>query len=251
MTRSVLGVAATFAMAATATSSAPSLLAVSMAKDGSRSASIGGSEWLTCSGAWMISSGGRVSSSANGSLVLKSVGPLSGSDAAGSFAGSLAKWQAADGTPFETSVRVYATHAVFGQTCPEGVKNASVGQGQAQALCRDGFEGWCKRDGLTSGFPLFRLAGTETKGVVSFQSIMSAWATQGASPTNDAFSAESDGIDIELMDCTRSWNLGSRNGQGDAVSKMDEFCIINEELCIQNDLRLQVSCGRCDEGGAR
>jgi hypothetical protein len=174
--------AALFATAAAAAAAAaaaePRLLDVSMAKDGSLAVAIGGAPWLTSDGAWMMSSAGKVSSSADGSLALKSVAPLSGSDEAGSYTGSVAKWQASDGTPLETSVRTYARHAIFAQTFPVGVANASVGQGQAQALCRDGFEGWCARDGLASGFPLFKPAGEETRGVVSFQGIMSGWATQ-------------------------------------------------------------------------
>eukprot|EP01043_Picozoa_sp_COSAG02_P106997 COSAG02_NODE_43001_length_379_cov_0.707143_1_plen_75_part_10 len=75
-----------------------------MAHDGSVSVAIGGSPWLRSAGAWMLSSGGQLSTSADGSLVLKSVTPLSGSDKAGSYTGSVAKWEASDGTPLETSV---------------------------------------------------------------------------------------------------------------------------------------------------
>ena len=170
-------VAAAAAAAASAAASAPPL-EVAMAHDGSLSVAIGGSPWLRSVGAWMMSSGGRLSTSADGSLALKSVTPLSGSDKAGSYTGSVAKWEASDGTPLETSVRTYSHHAIFSQSFPAGVANASIGQGQAQALCRDGFVGWCKRDGLVSGFPQFSLAGTERRGVVSFQGLMAGWATQ-------------------------------------------------------------------------
>ena len=87
--------------------------------DGSLSVVIDGTKWLTSAGAWMMSSGGRVSSSVDGTLLLRSVNPLSGSDAAGGrYTGSIAKWEAVDGTPYETSVRVYDSHAVFVQHFP-------------------------------------------------------------------------------------------------------------------------------------
>ena len=173
------GMAAAPPVAAEGEGGAPPQLAVPMAKDGSLSVRVGGTEWLTSGGAWVMTSGGRVSSSADGTLSLRSVSPLSGSDAAGGrYTGSVAKWAAADGTPYETSVRVYASHAVFAQHFPAGVANASAGQGDEPALCQDGWPGWCKRDGLVSGFPLLRLAGTTTRGVVSFQGLMAGWATQ-------------------------------------------------------------------------
>lgn len=162
----------------TAAAAAAPPLEIAMANDGSVSVTIGGSPWLRSVGAWMLSSGGRLSASADGSLALKSVTPLSGSDKAGSYTGSVAKWEASDGTPLETSVRAYSHHAIFVQSFPAGVANASIGQGQVESLCRDGFTGWCKRDGLISGFPQFRLEGTEPRGVVSFQGLMAGWATQ-------------------------------------------------------------------------
>lgn len=165
------------ALGAAAAAGAP-LLDVTMENDGSVLVEIGGSPWLHSAGASIMSSGGQRFASTNGDLVLKSVTPLSGSDKAGSYTGAVAKWQARDGTPFETSVRKYSHHAVFAQSFPAGVANASVGQGQTQELCRDGFEGWCKRDGLVSAFPVFSLAGTQPRGVVSFQGLMSGWATQ-------------------------------------------------------------------------
>jgi hypothetical protein len=124
-------------------------LTVAMAQNGSLTVSVGTSEWFTSDGAWLMSRG-HVYSSTDGSLLLRSVGPIAGSDRIGAFHGSVAKWQTADGgTPLETSVRVYdnSTHAIFAQHFPDGVANASLGQGDQQSLCRDGFEGWCARDG--------------------------------------------------------------------------------------------------------
>ena len=148
-----------------------------MGKDGSLTITVGGSDWFTSSGGW-LSSGGQVFDARDGSLALRSVAPISGVDATGEWRGQLATWLAADGTPFETSVRVYSRHIRFAQRFPAGVKRSSTGQGATQALCQDGWEGWCRRDGLVSAFPLLRLSGSVKRGVVSFQGIMSGYATQ-------------------------------------------------------------------------
>ena len=145
-------------------------------EDGSLTVTIGGQPWFTSSGG-SLSSGRQVSSSKDGSLALLSVSPITGTDSTGSWRGQLARWAAADSTPFETSVRVYETHAIFAQRFPTGVKQSSEGQGSSQGLCRDGWEGWCRRDELVSGFPLLRLSGSTERGVVSFQGIMSGYAT--------------------------------------------------------------------------
>ena len=113
----------------------------------------------------------RNAGSVDGSLTLKSNTPVSGTDAAGAYVGATMAWAAGDGTPLSTSVRVYAEHALFAQSFPEGVAQASAGQDASPG-----------RNGLVSSFPSFAAAsGSAKRGVVSFQGDMDGSGTHTGS----------------------------------------------------------------------
>jgi hypothetical protein len=178
---------------ALAQGAAATKLVIDVAKGGSYAVSVQtdiGEAWLESRATW-FSSGGKIFSSHDGSLTLKSNTPVSGTDAGGAYTGASMLWGALDGTPLLTSIRTYAEHAIFTQTFPDGVKQSSTGQNPTPGSASTG------RDGLVSAFPTFAAAaGSAERGVVSFQGDMDGsgtrvgkWGPVGMTPVDRSTTA--------------------------------------------------------------
>jgi hypothetical protein len=157
----------------------PSSFAVPVAANGSFRVMLGGGEWLPA-GATFVRHSGRTWSTHDGSLVLAGAPASSpGADVGGAFNRTTMRWKAGEAL-FETSVRVYASHAVFRQTFIQHLI------GTNSSLRR--------QEGVASGWPSFRIAELPTstpstadtrrqppvvrRGVVSWQGIMAGMDTK-------------------------------------------------------------------------
>ena len=110
-----------YAVAASASAGALPKLSVSVAKDGGMVVTLASKPWLV-SAPYSLTVDSQVYSTRSGGagvvpLVLASNTATSGHDAAGPYTGATLDWQLGHGgrASFRTSVKVYATHAIFTQ----------------------------------------------------------------------------------------------------------------------------------------
>jgi hypothetical protein len=139
---------------------------VELQADGGTTVLLDGVVWLP-SGATFVRHSNRTWSTHDGTLTLASAPTCTlGRDRGGAFNVTTLEWRAGSKT-FETSVRVYSTHAVFRQTFTEKLQGTNCSSHH--------------KEGVGSGWPTFRasrLPTPATRGVVSWQGIMAGMGTK-------------------------------------------------------------------------
>lgn len=143
---------------------------------------------------------------------------LQGSDSGGSYDKLTTSWTAGS-TTFYTYVRVYDSHAIFGQYYPEAVANVSVND----------------RDKVTAAFPTFDYSQPpaigQPVGVVAFKGDMTGSATQAYSwedfPSNVGTGSAMSGV---LVFFSKNLNTSL------VVSAFSNFMTHTTEVGAANDL---------------
>ena len=141
---------------ATIATAATAQLTVKVSSTGTYAVSVGSTAWFK-SGATSYTTGGKLKSTADGSLKLDGAPATgSGSDASGAFKSTTLSW---DGGKYLTSFRQYAEMVVFEQAFPQGVSGTTIAPADPMSV----------RDDVSSSFPSFSDSGsTEELGIVQW-----------------------------------------------------------------------------------
>jgi hypothetical protein len=126
---------------------------------GAYTVAVGGATWFT-SAATGYTSGGKMLSTADGSLKLQGATKGSGSDASGEYKGTTLTW---DGGAFVTEFREYSDMIVFEQSFPKGVQGTNS---DAET------DPYSLRDDVSSAFPAFVTNATGQQGFLAFSGDM-------------------------------------------------------------------------------
>jgi hypothetical protein len=128
-------------------------------KTGKYAVSMSGTPWFTGLD-YEYTSGGKVLSTADGSLKLDGATTGTGADAGGAYKATTLSW---DGGKFVTEFRAYASMIVFSQSFPAGV----------QGTTRTPEDPYSARDDVSSAFPAFTsTAASSAAGYLAFTSDM-------------------------------------------------------------------------------